>query len=176
MTADQRFASRRPDVMTYQTEVLEEDLTVAGPIEARLWVSTSGTASDWVVKFIDVLPPDTPDPDPNPAGVKMGGYQMMIRSEVIRGRFRKSYSDPEPFVPNEVAEITLELQDVFHTFKRDHRVMVQIQNTWFPLVDRNPQKYVDNIFKASEEDFISTLQRIYRTSKYPTHLKMGVLE
>ena len=176
MTDDQRFAARRPDVLAYQTDVLEEELTLAGPIEAELWVSTSGTASDWVVKLIDVFPGSAPDNDETPRGMRMGGYQMMVRSEVIRGRFRNSYERPEPFVAGKITRVALKLQDVFHTFKRGHRVMVQIQSTWFPLVDRNPQKYIPNIFKASEDDFIKATQRIYRSADHATRLRVGVMD
>jgi hypothetical protein len=175
MAADQRFAARRPDVAVYRSEALEEDLTLAGPLEARLWVSTSGTASDWVVKLIDVFPGDAPDPEPNPTEVRMGGYQMMVRSEVIRGRFRNSYSDPEPFVPNQPTRVAFELQDVLHTFQRGHRIMIQIQSTWFPLVDRNPQTWVPNIFEAKAEDFVRATQRIYRSKDHPTRITVGVL-
>ncbi|KPK64909.1 MAG: X-Pro dipeptidyl-peptidase [Gemmatimonas sp. SG8_38_2] len=175
MTDDQRFAARRPDVLAFQTEVLDEDVTLAGPVVADLWVSTSGTASDWIVKLIDVLPPDTPDHDGLPRGVHMGGYQMMVRSEVIRGRFRNSAEFPEPFVPDQPTHVVLPLQDVLHTFQRGHRIMVQIQSTWFPLVDRNPQKYVENIFAAAQDDFIKATQRVYRSQNMPSQLRVGVL-
>lgn len=175
MTDDQRFAARRPDVLVYQTEVLEEPITLAGPVLADLWVSTSGTASDWIVKLIDVFPPEARDYEDMPPGRHMGGYQLMVRSEVIRGRFRNSYEHPEPFVPNEPTKVTFELQDVLHTFKQGHRIMVQVQSTWFPLVDRNPQKYVDNVFLADEEDFIKATNRLYHSRAYPAHLRVGVL-
>ncbi len=175
MTDDQRFAARRPDVLAYRTDVLESDTTLAGPLQADLWVSTSGTASDWIVKLIDVLPDSAEDPEPNPRGVRMGGYQMMVRSEVIRGRFRDSYEHPEPFVPDRPTRVTLELQDVLHTFKRGHRIMIQIQSTWFPLVDRNPQKFVPNIFEATEDDFIKATQRVHRSKEHATRLRIGVL-
>jgi putative CocE/NonD family hydrolase len=175
MTDDQRFAARRPDVLAYQTEPLDAAITLAGPIVADLWVSTSGTASDWVIKLIDVFPDDAPDYDDTPPEMHMGGYQMMVRSEVIRGRFRNSYEHPEPFVPNEPTHVTFDLQDVLHTFEPGHRVMVQIQSTWFPFIDRNPQKYVDNIFLADEDDFIKTVQRIYHTPEHSTRLRVGVL-
>ena len=175
MTDDQRFAGRRPDVLVYQTAVLDEPVTLAGPVIADLWVSTSGTASDWIVKLIDVLPPDTPDHDGLPRGVHMGGYQQMVRSEVIRGRFRNSAEYPEPFVPNQPTHVVLPLQDVLHTFQKGHRIMVQVQSTWFPLVDRNPQKYVDNIFEADEADFIRAIQRVYRSGEYPSRLQVVVL-
>ncbi|RJP37060.1 MAG: CocE/NonD family hydrolase [Phycisphaerales bacterium] len=175
MTEDQRFASRRPDVLTYQTNALDTDVTFAGPIQANLWVSTSATASDWVVKVIDVFPPDAPTPEDAAEGVKMGGYQMMVRSEVIRGRFRNSYERPEPFMPDQPTLVPLELLDVLHTFQKGHRVMVQIQCTWFPLVDRNPHRYVDNVFLADESDFIPAVQRVYHSPEHPTHLVVGVL-
>jgi putative CocE/NonD family hydrolase len=175
MTDDQRFAARRPDVLAYQTDVLQEDITLAGPVVADLWVSTSGTASDWIVKLIDVLPPDAPDQENLRRGMRMGEYQMMVRSEVIRGRFRNSYEQPEPFVRNEPTHVVLPLQDVLHTFQKGHRIMVQIQSTWFPLVDRNPQKYVDNIFQAEEKDFVTATQRVYRSSRHPSQLRVGVL-
>ncbi len=175
MTDDQRFAGRRPDVLVYQSEVLEENVTLAGPINADLWVSTTGTDSDWIVKLIDVLPLDTEDYEDIPRGVHMGGYQMMVRSEVIRGRFRNSDEHPEPFVPNEPTNVKLELLDVLHTFQKGHRIMVQIQSTWFPLVDRNPQAYVENIYLAQEEDFIKATQRVYCAGNYQTRLDVGVL-
>ncbi len=170
MTDDQSFASKRKDVVFFQTDVLTEDLTIAGPMLANLLVSTSGTDSDWVVKVIDVFPDDMPGK--GASGKSLGGYQMMVRSEVIRGRFRNSYEKPEPFKPNEPTAVRLPLQDVLHTFQKGHRVMVQICSTWFPLVDRNPQKYVDNIFRARDDDFIAAQQRIYVGSA----LEVGILK
>jgi putative CocE/NonD family hydrolase len=167
MTDDQRFASRRPDVLVYQTDVLDKDLTLAGPLRAELVVATTGTDADWVVKLIDVYPPN--------AGASLGGYQMMVRSEVLRGRFRNSYSKPEPFEPNQPAHINLDLQDVLHTFPKGHRLMVQVCSSWFPLVDRNPQKYVPNIFQAAEEDFIMATHRVYRSRDRVSALRVGVL-
>ena len=175
MTDDQRFASRRPDVLTYRTPPLERDVTVAGPITATLHVSTTGSAADWIVKLIDVHPGDAADPDDLPRGVRMGGYQMMVRSEVIRGRFRDSPDRPKPFVPGQLTEVRLPLQDVLHTFRKGHRIMVQVQSTWFPLVDRNPQRYVDNIFEASEEDFIASTHRVFRFQGAPSGVTFGVL-
>ncbi len=175
MTDDQRFAGRRPDVLVYQTEVLEEDVTLAGPIVANLWVSTTGTSADWIVKVIDVLPSDTEDNEYTRDGMRMGGYQMMVRSEVIRGRFRNSYEHPEAFVPNEPTNVRLPLQDVLHTFQKGHRMMVQIQSTWFPLVDRNPQRYVDNIFMASEGDFQKSTHRVFCTGPHATTLEVQIL-
>jgi putative CocE/NonD family hydrolase len=175
MTDDQRFAARRPDVAVYQTDALSQDTTVAGPLLADLRVATSGTDSDWVVKLIDVFPNDAKDYPNMTPGRHLAGYQMLVRSEVIRGRFRNSYTRPEPFIPNEPAKVALELQDVLHTFAKGHRIMIQIQSTWFPLVDRNPQKYVPNIFLADEKDFIKATQRIYRSRQQPTSIQVGIL-
>jgi len=175
MTDDQRFATRRPDVLVYQTEVLEDDITLAGPLVADLWVSTSGTGSDWIVKLIDVIPPDANDHGDLPRGMHMGDYHMMVRSESIRGRFRNDPEHPEPFIPHRPTQVELPLQDVLHTFKRGHRIMIHIQSTWFPLVDRNPQTYVDNIFLAQEEDFIKATQRVYRSARRPSQVRIGIL-
>ncbi|MFD2571764.1 CocE/NonD family hydrolase [Spirosoma soli] len=165
MSEDQRFASRRPDVLTFQTDVLTEDFTLGGEITAKLKVSTTGTDADWVVKLIDVYPPDEPNhaymPNKN---ITLGNYQQMVRSEAMRGRFRNSFEKPEPFKSGEVTDVTFRLQDVLHTFKKGHRVMIQVQSTWFPLIDRNPQKYVDNIFKANAEDFQKATHRVYDNS------------
>src|SRR5262249_27887682 len=135
-----------PDVLVYQTDAFTDDFVLGGPIDIDLWVSTTGTDADFVVKLIDVFP-DSPDAAAQP------GYQMMLRSEVFRGRFRKSFEKPEGFVPGEPARIQFELLDVLHRFTKGHRLMVQIQSTWFPLVDRNPQKFIPNIYLAKPEDF-----------------------
>ena len=153
MTDDQRFASRRPDVLTYQSEPLETGVTMAGGITADLWVTTDHEDADWIVKVIDVFPDDAEDHEFLSPGQHMSGYQMMVRSEVIRGRFRNSKETPEPFEPNAPTRVRVELQDVLHRFEPGHRIMVQVQSTWFPLVDRNPQRWVDNIFLANDEDF-----------------------
>lgn len=174
MTADQRFASRRPDVLVYQTEPLIENLTVAGPITATLYVSTSGTDSDFIVKLIDVLPNDTPDNDANPEGVRLGGYQMLVRGEPMRARFRNSFSKPERMSPNKVTKVEFTLPDVNHSFLKGHRIMVQIQSSWFPLVDRNPQKFVD-INRATAADFQKATQRVYRSGQYSSSLTLQVL-
>ncbi len=165
MTDDQRFAARRPDVLIYETEVLEEDLTLAGEVLAKLKVATTGTAADWVVKIIDVYPPDAEDYEETQDYLSMSNYHMMVRSEVIRGRFRNSFSDPEPFEPNKKTEVNFDLQDVHHTFKKGHKLQVQVQSTWFPLIDRNPQKYVDNIFEAEEEDFQVHKHKVFHDSE-----------
>ena len=171
---DQRFAAERPDVLVYQTQPLEEDLTIAGPIKASLHVSTSGTDSDWIVKVIDVYAWDFPDPNPNPAHVRMGNYQQLVRGDVFRGRFRQSFEKPEPFDPGKPTSIQFTMPDVFHTFRRGHRVMVQVQSSWFPLVDRNPQTYVD-IATARPEDFRKATQRVYRSVEAPSFLSVLVL-
>jgi putative CocE/NonD family hydrolase len=174
MVADQRHASRRPDVLAYETDPLEEDVTLAGPVQADLHVATSGTDSDWVVKLVDVYPNDYPDPEPNPAGVRMGGYQQLVRGDVMRGKFRNSFERPEPFTPNEPAAVAFTLPDVYHTFRAGHRIMVQVQSTWFPLVDRNPQTFTD-IYRAKESDFHKADQRVYRSRTRPTRLKVLTL-
>ena len=161
MIEDQRFASRRPDVLVYETKPLADDITIAGPVSPALRVSTSGTDSDFVVKLIDVYPNDYPNPVPNPCRVRMGGYQQLVRGEPFRGKFRKSLAAPEPFVPGQVESIDFAMPDVYHTFLKGHRIMVQIQSSWFPLVDRNPQTFID-IPKAKAGDFRKAIQRIYR--------------
>jgi putative CocE/NonD family hydrolase len=176
MVDDQRFAATRPDVLVYSTEVLSEDVTLAGPLTAHLKVSTSGTDADWIIKLIDVYPNDAPDNPTTRPGMKMGGYQQMVRSEVMRGRFRKGYEHPEPFQPGKIDDINLELQDVLHCFKKGHRIMVQIQSSWFPLVDMNPQKFVENIYKAEKGDFIKATHRVYHDVKNNSFIEVGVLE
>ncbi len=164
ITDDQRYASRRPDVLTFETEALAEDLTIAGEILAQLVVSMTGTDADFIVKLIDVYPDNHGNYDRTPKNIVMGGYQQLVRHEVFRGRFRNSYAEPEPFEPGVRTNVTVPLQDILHTFKQGHRVMIQIHSTWFPYIDRNPQKYVDNIYKAGEEDFIKSTITVYGTS------------
>lgn len=175
MTDDQRFASRRPDVLVYQTEVLTEAMTIAGPVTASLWVSTDQRDADWIVKLIDVFPDDAPDHEGLREGMHMGGYQMMVRSEVMRGRFREDPSTPKPFVPNQATQVDVPLQDVLHTFAPGHRVMIQVQSTWFPLLDRNPQAWVDSIYAATEADFRVAEHRVYRDAGHPSEIRFGVL-
>ncbi len=165
MSDDQRHASLRKDVLTFQTDVLTEDITFAGPLLAKLIVAMTGTDADFIVKLIDVYPDDEPECSHNPDYIKMGGYQQLVRSEVFRGRFRNSFEKPEPFVPGEKTEVNVALQDVLHTFKKGHRVMIQMHSTWFPYIDRNPQKYVDNIYLADESDFIKSTITIYGASE-----------
>jgi putative CocE/NonD family hydrolase len=171
MTQDQRVASRRPDVLAYKGPPLESPITISGPIEARLFVSTSGTDSDWIVKLIDVYPDNYRDLQSDAGGTKLGGFQQLVRGDVMRGKFRNGLDKPEPFVPGSPTPVSFRLPDVEHTFLAGHRIMVQIQSTWFPLIDRNPQKFVD-IYSASESDFQKATQRVYRSSKLPSHLEV----
>ena len=173
MTDDQRFAARRPDVLVFETAVLEEDLTLIGNITAKLKVATTGTAADWIVKIIDVHPHDTQENNDKIQGhMKMSNYHMMVRSEVLRGRFRDSFEHPKPFIPHKKTDVNIKLQDIFHTFKKGHRLQVQIQSTWFPLIDLNPQTYVDNIFEADEEDFKTQTHTVFTDSS----IEFGVLK
>jgi uncharacterized protein len=166
MSEDQRFAGRRTDVLVFQTDMLENDLTLGGEIMAKLKVSTTGTDADFFVKLIDVYPDDEPDhkfmPNKN---IHLAGYQQMVRSEIMRGRFRNSFEKPEAFVPNKITEVNFRLQDVLHTFKKGHRLMIQVQSTAFPLFDRNPQTFVPNIYKAEASDFKKATHRVYNNSK-----------
>jgi len=168
LVQDQRFAEARPDVLTWKTAVLTDDVTVTGDIVARLYASTSGTDSDWVVKLIDVYPEDYP---PSP---KMGGYELMIADEVFRARFRNSFEKPEPLVPDKITEYSIDLHTNNHAFLRGHRIMVQVQSTWFPLIDRNPQKFVPNIFQATEADYQPATQRVYRSERFPSSVELPV--
>jgi putative CocE/NonD family hydrolase len=171
---DQRFAASRPDVLVYETPLLEEDLTFAGPLKVSLHVSTSGTDSDWVVKLVDVYAGDYPEIKATPNPVKMGGYQQLVRGDVFRGKFRNSFEKPEPFEPGRVTKIEFTMPDILHTFRRGHRVMVQVQSSWFPLVDRNPQTFV-NIPTAKPEDFRKATQHVHRGSKSPSSITVQVL-
>jgi putative CocE/NonD family hydrolase len=174
MIEDQRFAASRPDVLVFESEVLTEAVTIAGPILANLHVSTTGTDSDWVVKLIDVYPGDSPELSANPSGAPMGHFQMLLAGEVMRGKFRNSITDPEPMVPGEITPISFDLRDRYHTFLVGHRIMVQIHSTWFPVIDRNPQQFLD-IFQAEEADFQKATQRVYLTPEHPSLLELRVL-
>jgi hypothetical protein len=189
MVSDQRFADSRTDVLVYQTPVLQEDVTIAGPISPRLFVSTTGTDSDWDVKVIDVYPNDYPDnkldePKPEDKGkprtdvppppFTMGGYQQLVRGEPFRGKFRRSFEKPEPFTPGNVEEINFNMQDVNHTFRRGHRIMVQVQSSWFPLTDRNPQTFV-NIPDATPADFVKATERVYHDKGQASGIVVGAL-
>ncbi|MEW5850849.1 MAG: CocE/NonD family hydrolase [Myxococcota bacterium] len=173
MTGDQRFASRRPDVLVYSTGTLEEDVTLSGPLEASLWVTVTGTDADFVVKVIDVHPQDRADPDPNPTGVRLGGYQQLVRGEIMRGKFRNSFEKPEPFKPGEPTLVRIALPDVNHTFRAGHRIMVQVQSSWFPFMDRNPQTFTD-IYRATESDFRAATHRVLRTKDMASGVKVLV--
>lgn len=164
MSDDQRDASKRPDVLTFETEVLTDEVTVAGEILARLKVAMSGTDADFIVKLIDVYTADHPNYEHIPKNIVMGGYQQLVRSETFRGRFRNSFEKPEPFIPGQVTDVNVPLQDVLHTFKKGHKIMIQIHSTWFPYIDRNPQQYVENIYKAGEKDFIKSTITVYGSS------------
>ena len=165
MTDDQRFAARRSDVLVFETDILEEDLTLAGDIMAKLKVATTGTAADWIVKVIDVHPTNVETNEEMQDHLKLANYHLMVRSEVLRGRFRNSFSKPEPFVPNQKTAVNIKLQDVYHTIKKGHKLQIQVQSTWFPLIDLNPQTYVDNIFKAEESDFKTQTHTVYTDSQ-----------
>jgi uncharacterized protein len=170
LTEDQRFVHNRPDVLSWITDELKEDITVTGNLIANLFASTSGTDSDWVVKFIDVYPENYPEDQ------KMSGYQFMIANDVFRGRYRNSFERPEPVKPNEINKYSIDLHAVNHVFKKGHKIMVQVQSTWFPIIDRNPQKFVPNIFLASESDFQSAKQNIFRSAKFPSHIVVPVIK
>ncbi|MFK7814211.1 MAG: CocE/NonD family hydrolase [Maribacter sp.] len=172
MTDDQRFAARRSDVLVFETDILEEDLTLAGDILAKLKVATTGDAADWIVKVIDVHPADVETNEEMQGHLKMSNYHLMVRSEVLRGRFRNSFEKPEPFVPNKKTEVNIKLQDVFHTIQKGHKLQIQVQSTWFPLIDLNPQTYVENIFKADEEDFKTQTHTVFTDSS----IEFSVLE
>jgi putative CocE/NonD family hydrolase len=188
MTADQRFAARRPDVLVFESDVLEQDVTLAGPIVADLVVSTTGTDSDWIVKLIDVYPDDLPDAETEnadtnrnqnrnapPSDVKLGGYQQLVRGDVMRGKFRNSYEKPEGFKPGEPTTVKFALADICHTFRPGHKIMVQVQSSWFPLVDRNPQTFC-NIYTAKTEDFQKATQRVYRSGEQASRVAVTVVK
>lgn len=189
MDSDQRFADSRTDVLVYKTPVLQEDVTIAGPVSPRLFVSTTGTDSDWDVKVIDVYPPDYPDSkldevkpedrdkprtDVVAPSFAMGGYEQLVRGEPFRGKFRHSFEKPEPFTPGKVEEVNFTMQDVNHTFRRGHRIMVQIQSSWFPLTDRNPQTFV-NVPDAKPSDFVKATQRVYHDKNQASGISVGVV-
>jgi uncharacterized protein len=175
MTDDQRFAAHRPDVMVYQTEMLTEDMTFTGPLTAELYVSTTGTDADWVVKLIDVFPDRVAAPAGKDIKVPLGGYQMLVRGDVMRGRYRNSYEKPEAFVPGKITKVEFELPDICHQFKAGHKIMIQVQNSWFPLVDRNPQKFVD-IYSCETTDFQKATMRVYHDKKNVSCLKVNLLK
>jgi putative CocE/NonD family hydrolase len=182
MNDDQRFAARRTDVLTFQTNILDEDLTLAGPVTADLFVGITGTDADFVVKLIDVFPDGSSYPEtaamPGRAGggnYPMGGYQMLVRGEIMRGKYRNSFENPTPFIPNKIERVKFDLPDVAHTFKKGHRLMIQIQSSWFPLADRNPQKFV-NIYEAKESDFQKAIIRIYHDATNSSNVILPVMK
>jgi uncharacterized protein len=188
MVSDQRFAASRPDVVVYQTPVLQQDVTIVGPVSPKLFVSTSGTDSDWDVKLIDVYPEDYPDSkldakpedrnrrtDVGPPSFTMAGYEQLIRGEPFRGKFRHSFEKPEPFTPGKIEPVDFTMQDVNHTFRRGHRIMVQIQSSWFPLTDRNPQTFVD-IPDAKPSDFVKATERVYHSKAEPSGIGVLVMQ
>lgn len=179
MTDDQRFAARRPDVLTFSTGVLKQDLKLAGPVVADLFTSISTTDADFVVKLIDVFPDDftyydSVDGKGNGKDYPMGGYQMLVRGEIMRGRYRNSFEFPEAFIPGHITEVEYKLPDVAHVFKKGHRLMIQIQSSWFPLADRNPQQFV-NIYKCGADDFVSSRIRVYSSYEHPSHIILPVI-
>ena len=167
---DQRFVYTRPDVVSFMMDSLTEDITVTGKIMAHLFASTTGTDADWIVKLIDVYPAvDT-------KSLSMSGYQLPVAMEVFRGRFQKGFIKPQPLVPNKPSEFVIDLHDINHTFKKGHHIMIQVQSTWFPLIDRNPQKFVPNIFEAKDSDYIKATQQIYFSAQYPTYVELPVMK
>ena len=174
---DQRFVSGRKDLANFETPVLTSDVTVTGDVVADLFGATTGTDSDWIVKLIEVYPVDaqgvTSPETGDAAGVK-GGYELMVAEEILRGRYRKSFTEPEPVKPGEVAEYKWSLHGVDHTFLKGHRMMVEVQSSWFPLYDRNPQTYVENIMTAPASAYTSETVSIFGSAKYPSHLDLPV--
>ena len=169
LVEDQRFVDNRPDVLTWQTEPLDEEVTLAGQVTAKLFTATTGTDADWIVKLIDVYP------EADKENWKLSSYELMIAEEIFRGRYRYSFEKPEPIIPNRITPFTIDLHTASHVFKKGHRIMVQVQSTWFPLYDRNPQKFVPNIFEARENDFQKATQRIYHSAKHPSAVEIMVL-
>ena len=167
MVEDQRFVANRPDVLVYETDPLAEDLTIAGPVVVNLNVATTGTDGDWVVKLIDVYPGDAPN--------NMGGFQMLLTGDILRAKFRASMSAPEPMVPNQPTKLQFTLGDRYHTFLKRHRMMVQVQSSWFPMFDRNPQTFVD-IYHAKDSDYQKAEHRIFRTATLPSFLTLPILQ
>ncbi len=173
LSEDQRFASTRPDVLVYEGEVLEEDLTLAGPVHVELYVSTTGTDADWVVKLIDVFPDTADNRGLSSREIELGGYQMLVRGDIFRGKYRNSFEEPEPFVPGEPTKVSFDLPDLSHCFKKGHRMMIQVQSSWFPLFDRNPQTFTD-IYQCGEEAFKKAEHRVYFTEDYPSGIHVYV--
>lgn len=174
LSEDQRFASTRPDVLVYEGEVLQKEITLAGPVEVELFVSTTGTDADWVIKLIDVFPDTSAQRGLNQRDIMVGGYQMLVRGDIFRGKYRNSFEHPEPFIPGEITRVKFTLPDLNHTFQKGHQIMIQIQSSWFPLFDRNPQTFT-NIYQCDEKAFQKATHRVYHSPHYPTNLKLPVL-
>ena len=172
---DQRFAEKLPGVVSFKSDVLTEAVTVTGWLKANLFVSTTGTDADFIVKLIDVLPDNEPNPDPNPRNFQMAGFERMVRAEVFRGKFRNSYEHPEPFTPGKIEKISFDMNEIDHVFKKGHRIMVQVQSTWFPIVDRNPQKFM-KIPEANESDFQKSTIRIYHDAEHASNIVLPVMK
>jgi putative CocE/NonD family hydrolase len=170
LTDDQRFVDNRPDVLTWLTDTLTDDVIITGDVIAKLYAATSGTDADWVVKLIDVYPQDYKKE------LKMSGYELMISEEVFRGRFRNSFTNPEPITPDKVEYYTIDLHAADHVFKSGHKIMVQVQSTWFPIIDRNPQKYVPNIFEAKDSDYQKAIQKIYHSINFSSSIVLPIVE
>jgi putative CocE/NonD family hydrolase len=170
LVEDQRFVENRPDVLSWETEELKEDVTLAGAVTAKLFASTTGSDSDWIVKLIDVYPEKYEEK------WQLAGYELMISDEVFRGRFRKSFERSEAITPGAVTPFTIDLHTANHVFKKGHRIMVQVQSTWFPIIDRNPQKFVPNIFEAKEGDFVKATQKIYRSREHASGVEISVVQ
>ena len=175
MYEDQRFAATRPDVLVYESDVLTEDVAISGNVFANLFVSTTGTDADFVVKLIDVYPGTAPNDSPENPRKAMGGFQLLVRGEVMRSKFRKSFTVPEAMVPGKIENVKFDMQDAAHRFKKGHKIMIQIQSSWFPLVDRNPQKFV-NIYRAEESDFQKANHRIYCSGNNSSYVGVRVVE
>ena len=173
---DQRFVDSRPDVLVYTSDVLDHDVSFTGPMTSSLWVSTSGTDADYVVKLIDVYPDDTPDIPPMSSGEHLSHFEQLVRANAMRARFRDSFSKPEPMVPDRPTNVAFSMNDIDHTFKAGHRIMIQIQSTWFPIIDRNPQKYVPNVELAKDSDFQKATERVYHSAQMPSHLTVFVMQ
>jgi uncharacterized protein len=169
LVQDQRFVENRPDVLTWETDTLTEDVTVAGQVTAKLFASTSGTDSDWIVKLIDVYPQKMEK------DWKLSGFELMIADEIFRGRYRTSYSDPQAIPSDKVLPYSIDLHTADHVFEKGHRIMVQVQSTWFPLYDRNPQKFVPNIFLAKAADYQKATQKIFRSKEFPSSVEVSVV-
>ena len=167
---DQRFVEDRSDVLTWQTDPLAQDVTIAGDITAHLFISTTGTDGDWVVKLIDVYP------DEPPIDWKLAGWQLMVANDVFRGRFRSSFEKPQPFIPNQVTPLTIDLHSQDYRFLKGHRIMVQVQSTWFPLIDRNPQSFLPNIFEARASDYRPATVRVYRSARWPSSVEVHLVK